>query len=94
VATLEPLAAAIVAGAVGAVTFCSPSSALSLSRAFSSGTLHELAGRVVVAAMGPTTAAALAQLGVTADVVASAPVIETLSADLARHFATGNGGSA
>lgn len=94
VVTLEPLAAAIVAGAVGAVTFCSPSSALSLSRAFTSGTLQELAGRVVVAAIGPTTAAALAQLGVNADVVASAPVIETLSADLARHFATSSGGPA
>lgn len=94
VATLEPLAAAIVAGAVDAVTFCSPSSALSLSRAFAGGILRDLAGRVVVAALGPTTAAALEKLGVTADVVASAPVIETLSADLARHFATGNGGFA
>ena len=94
VATLEPLATAIVAGKVDAVTFCSPSSAVSLSRAFAGGTLRELAGRVVAAAIGPTTAAALAQLGVTADVVASAPVVETLSADLARHFATSTGGSA
>jgi len=94
VRTLERLAAAIVAGEVDAVTFCSPSSAMSLSRAFAGGILRDLAGRVVVAALGPTTAAALAQLGISADVVASAPVVESLSADLARHFATSSGGSA
>ncbi|MBK5298570.1 MAG: hypothetical protein JJE40_15565 [Vicinamibacteria bacterium] len=31
--------------------------------------------------------------GVNADVVASAPIVETLAADLARHFATSSGGS-
>ena len=93
VETLEPLAAAIIAGEVDAATFCSPSSALSLSRAFADRTLSPLAGRSVVAAIGPTTAAALEKLGATADVVASAPVVETLSTELARHLATSSGGS-
>jgi uroporphyrinogen-III synthase len=92
--TLERLAATIIAGEVDAVTFCSPSSALSLSRAFADGTLRGLAGRLVVAAIGPTTAAALERLGAVADVMASAPDVETLSTELARHLATSSGGSA
>jgi uroporphyrinogen-III synthase len=65
-----------------------------LSRAFAGGILRDLGGRAIVAAIGPTTAAALEKLGATADVVASAPVAETLSTELARHFATSSGGSA
>lgn len=93
VETLECLVAAIVGGEVNAVSFCSPSSATSLSRAFAGDTLRDLTGRVVVAALGRTTAAALARLGVAADVVASAPTVEALAADIARHFATSSGGT-
>jgi uroporphyrinogen III methyltransferase/synthase len=93
VETLDRLTAAIISGEVGAVTFCSPSSATSLSRAFADGSLRQLAGRVVVAALGPTTAEALSKMGAAADVVASAPVVETLAAELARHFAASTGAS-
>jgi uroporphyrinogen-III synthase len=51
-----------------------------------------LTGRVVVAALGRETAAALARLGATADVLASAPLVEALADGLARHLATARGG--
>jgi hypothetical protein len=56
-------------GAVQGLTFFSPSSAKSLARVLG-GTLGRLAGRVTLAAIGPTTAEALAVLGAPADVVA------------------------
>jgi uroporphyrinogen-III synthase len=93
VETLDTLVAAIVERQVQAVSFCSPSSAASLSRAFADGTLRVLSGRVVVAALGRVTAAALARLGTAADVVASAPLVEALADDLARHLAIDRGGS-
>ena len=93
VETLEPLATAVAGGTVDAVSFCSPSSALSLSRAFTGGTLRDLTGRVVVAALGRTTAATLERLGASADVVASTPLVGALAGELARHLATRRGGS-
>ena len=92
VETLDGLVSAIVGGEVKAVSFCSPSSATSLARAFADGTLRDLTGRVVVAALGRQTAAALARLGATADVLASAPLVEALADGLARHLATDRGG--
>jgi len=50
-------------GHVDAVAFFSPSAARSLSRALGDGTLRRLAGRTEVASIGPTTSAALAELG-------------------------------
>jgi uroporphyrinogen-III synthase len=92
VESLHGLVAAIAAGEVHGVSFCSPSSATSLARAFADGTLRDLTGRVVVAALGRETAAALARLGATADVLASAPLAEALADGLARHLATDPGG--
>ena len=73
-AELAPLVAALSDGSVQGLTFFSPSSANSLARAFG-GTLSGLAGQVTLAAIGPTTAEALALLGAPADVVAPVPTV-------------------
>lgn len=85
-AELMPLVAALADGAVQGLTFFSPSSANSLARVLG-GTLSRLAGQVTMAAIGPTTAEALAVLGAPADVVAPAPTARALAEALARHFA-------
>ena len=85
-ADLATLVAALSDGAVQGLTFFSPSGANSLARVLG-GSLGRLAGRVTLAAIGPTTAEALAVLGAPADVVASAPTAEALAKALARHFA-------
>lgn len=85
-ADLAPLVAALSDGAVQGLTFFSPSSALSLARVLG-GTLSRLAGQVTLAAIGPTTAEALAVLGAPADVVAPVPTAGALAQALARHFA-------
>jgi uroporphyrinogen-III synthase len=92
IADLQPLVAAFDDGSVDAVTFCSPSSASSLARAFGDGTLRAMSGHVLVAALGPTTAEALRRLGAAPDVVASTPEVETLAAEVARHLAVARGG--
>lgn len=55
-------------GHVDAVAFFSPSAARSLSRGLGDGTLRRLAGRTEVASIGPTTSAALAELGAPATI--------------------------
>jgi uroporphyrinogen III methyltransferase/synthase len=91
--TLAPLRRAVDEGSVDAVTFCSPSSARSLARAFEDRTLHALADRAVVAAIGKTTAAALEGLGARPDVVSSVPEPAALADQLARHLAVSRGGT-
>ena len=59
------------AGGVDAVAFLSPSSALGLAAALPGSTLAPLAGKTLVASIGPTTSAALASLGASADVEAA-----------------------
>lgn len=83
VGDLRELAEAIDSGEVYAVTFCSPSSARAVARAFVNGRLDSLAGRVAVAALGPTTALALSELGAPADIVADAARVESLADQLA-----------
>ena len=83
---LAPLVAALSDGAVQGVTFFSPSSANALARALG-GTFSHLAGRVTLAAIGPTTAEAIAVLGAPADVVAPSPTAAALAGALARHLA-------
>ncbi|MBE3072807.1 MAG: uroporphyrinogen-III synthase, partial [Acidobacteria bacterium] len=51
------------AGRIDAVTFLSPSSATHLAAVLPGGTLAILAGRTVIASVGPTTSAALRDLG-------------------------------
>ncbi len=83
--TLAPLIAAIDARRVAAVTFFSPSSAESLTRAFAHRTLGALKGAVAIAAIGPTTAEVLTALGAPPDVIAERPTPEALADALARH---------
>ena len=80
------LVAAIVAGAgAGACRSARPRARRRCRGRLPTAPCATLTGRVVVAALGRVTAAALARLGATADVVASAPLVETLAGDLARH---------
>ena len=55
-------------GRVDAVAFLSPSSARALAKAMPTGTLSWLAGRAVVASIGPSTTAMLKALGAPPDV--------------------------
>ncbi|MEW5984679.1 MAG: uroporphyrinogen-III synthase [Acidobacteriota bacterium] len=59
----EGCARAIAAGAIDAVTFLSPSSAVNFAAALGEPSLACLNGRTIVASVGPTTSAALADLG-------------------------------
>ncbi|HEX7086342.1 MAG TPA: uroporphyrinogen-III synthase [Vicinamibacterales bacterium] len=83
VAAVAPLVDAVRAGRVAAVTFLSPSSAEGVARACADGTLRELAGAAVVAAIGGTTATRLAELGAPPEVVAPEPTPDALAAALA-----------
>jgi uroporphyrinogen-III synthase len=62
-AALDDFAERLESARIDAVAFFSPSAARSLSRALGDGTLRRLAGRTEVASIGPTTSAALAELG-------------------------------
>ncbi len=86
-ADLDALVEAIRVGKVHAITFFSPSSATAVARALD-GTLRRLAGRVVLAAIGPTTAKALAALGAPPEVVAPSPTARALAQALARHLSS------
>jgi uroporphyrinogen-III synthase len=55
-------------GRVDAVAFLSPSSARALAKAMPTGTLSWLAGRAIVASIGPSTTAMLKALGAPPDV--------------------------
>ena len=93
VGTLQPLCRAVDERTLDAVTFCSPSSAQSIARAFADRTLHALADRAVVAAIGKTTAAALERLGARPDVISSVPEPAALADQLARRLAVSPGGT-
>lgn len=92
VAALAPLLEAVNTGLVRVITFLSPSSAASLARACAGRTLRELNGRVVVAAIGETTAAALTSLGAPPDVVGEMPSPECLASAVARFLDNPVGG--
>jgi len=66
-------------GGIDAVAFLSPSSALGLAAALPSSTLVRLAGKTLIASIGPTTSAALASLGARADVEASERSVRSLA---------------
>jgi uroporphyrinogen III methyltransferase/synthase len=91
--TLGPLPAAVEAGEVAALTFCSPSSARSVARAFH-GSLASAAGHAAIAVLGRTTAGTIENLGGRVDVVARRPEAAVLADDLARFLcARGKGAS-
>jgi len=74
------------AGLVDAVTFLSPSGAENLAAVMEDGTLSALAGRTIVASVGPTTSAALTQLGAAPAVEARDRTARGLAAALLSWF--------
>ncbi len=76
---------------VDAVTFMSPSSAIGLASGTEDGTLSLLAGRTVVASIGPTTSAALVRLGAPPQVEAAESSASGLCSALLDHFAIHHG---
>lgn len=74
------------AGRVDAVTFLSPSGAESLAAVMEDGTLSVLAGRTIVASVGPTTSAALTRLGAAPAVEARDRTVHSLAEALLGCF--------
>jgi uroporphyrinogen III methyltransferase/synthase len=74
------------AGLVDAVTFLSPSGAENLAAVMEDGTLSVLAGRTIVASVGPTTSAALTRLGAAPAVESRDRTAHGLAAALLSYF--------
>ncbi|MCX6552139.1 MAG: uroporphyrinogen-III synthase [Acidobacteria bacterium] len=74
------------AGRIDCVTFLSPSGAAGLAAVMPDRTLSALAGRTLVASVGPTTSAALAGLGAPAGLEAAARTAGGLAASLLSYF--------
>jgi uroporphyrinogen-III synthase len=92
--TLVPLRHALDQGTLDAIAFCSPSSAQHLALGLGQTELASLAGKLVVASIGPTTSAALASLGLPADVEAAEPSTAHLASAIARRLRPATGQSA
>ncbi len=71
---------------IDAVAFFSPSAASSLAAAAGGGTLAALAGRTLVASIGPATSAALRSLGAPPDLEAHPHTAEAMAAGLAQRL--------
>ena len=78
---------ALEARRVAAVAFLSPSSARGLASALPGRTLRPLAGRTVVASIGPTTSAAVAELGVAVDIEPAQRSAAALASAIVRRVA-------
>ena len=79
--------AALRDGGADAVAFFSPSAFHNFARALGSEGLRELRGRVALAAIGPTTAAAIREAGVPVAVEAPEATADSFVAALERYFA-------
>ena len=73
-------------GRIDCVAFFSPSGAANLAAVMPDGTLSALAGRTIVASVGPTTSAALAGLGAPAAVEAESRTAGGLAAALLSYL--------
>jgi len=71
---------------IDAIAFFSPSAASSLAAAAGGGTLAALAGRTLVASIGPATSAALRSLGAPPDLEANPHTAEAMAAGLAQRL--------
>jgi len=76
---LEEFQRLLSAGAVAAIAFLSPSSATDLAAALGASDLGLLAGRTLVASIGPTTSAALRTLQAPPQIEAGRPALESLA---------------
>lgn len=93
-AQIRDVAREIEAGRVDAITFLSPSSAEAFAAALGGETLASLAGRTIVASVGPTTTATLVRLGAPPAVEAEERTSGGLAAALLTWFATTREGTA
>jgi uroporphyrinogen-III synthase len=85
-ADLEDVVVDLRAGLIDCVTFLSPSGAANFAAVMPDGTLSGLASRTLVASVGPTTSAALAELGAPAGLEAEARTAGDLAAALLSYF--------
>jgi uroporphyrinogen-III synthase len=85
-AGFEDVLADLERGRVDCVAFLSPSAAAGLAALTTDGTLSVLAGRTLVASVGPTTSSALAGLGAPATVEAGSRTAGGLASALLRYF--------
>ena len=83
---LAAVLAELDAGRIDCVTFLSPSGAANLAAVMPGGTLYALAGRALVASVGPSTSAALAELGAPAGLEAGARTAGDLAAALLSYL--------
>lgn len=83
-AAVAPLGEALLDGTIDAVTFASPSAVKSVVAAL--GPRAELLGRCPLAAIGPTTAAALREVGLTVAVTPEVANAGALADAIARHL--------
>jgi len=90
-AAFAPLVAALKARAVAAVAFLSPSGARATARALGDRGLEAVKDAAVVASIGPTTSAALRDLGAPADVEAASPTPQALALAIREHLSVGSG---
>jgi uroporphyrinogen III methyltransferase/synthase len=74
-------------GAIDAVTFASATAVGQFAAAIGRDAFADLLQKTVVAAIGPVTAAAAAELGITAQVVPESYTVEGLVKALVEHFA-------
>jgi uroporphyrinogen-III synthase len=88
---LADVLSAVEAGRIDCVTFLSPSGAAGLAALMPGGTLSALAGRTLVASVGPTTSAVLASLGAPAGLEAGSRTAGDLAAALLSYFDSSEG---
>jgi uroporphyrinogen-III synthase len=75
-------------GTIDAVAFFSPSAALALAVAAGGGSLAPLAGRTIVASLGPSTTSTLLSLGAPPDIEARPHTARALASSLADRLAS------
>jgi uroporphyrinogen-III synthase len=85
---LADVLAELAAGRVDCVTFLSPSAAAGLAAVMPDGTLSALAGRTLVASVGPATSSALAGLGAPATLESGTRTAGGLADALLRYFSS------
>jgi uroporphyrinogen III methyltransferase / synthase len=85
-ASLSDLVAGLAANRFAAIVFCSPSSARNLAGSLGLTTLSALGAQLRVASIGPTTSAALRELGVEVDVEAEKPSMGSLAEAIAARL--------
>jgi uroporphyrinogen-III synthase len=90
--SLAPFIHALSTKRLAAIAFCSPSSARHLARGLALRDLSSLAGRLLVGSIGPTTSAALHELGLDADVQAAEASASGLAVVIAARLGAAAGG--